>query len=205
MSPRWLHWPGAVSAGTDYTDKFVVNSDYWIIPAGTGPTSGVARTGGTSDTGWTEMRMSQQAGNTATTSAGTVTLDTYFEYVIQNNNYGATSNPYTYCASYHDGVLTAGNNANPDGPGWVIWQSESVPGTLGPGRQSYVPIEVQSGVVVDSGSTTHTGPFLGSTGYGPIWSRTLTPSVSNSFVFFFNSYTTGEVQSWSAWDGASRP
>lgn len=197
--PSWQYWPDEVAGNSNYSDKFIAGSDYWIIAAGSNPTDQFAPTAGSGDTNFAGLRLSTQAGNTAVTASGNITLDTYFQYCVQGG-FGQLSNSYTYCATYHDGVVTSGNNATPDGPGWVIWETETVAGTLQANRQSYAPLEAQSGVVIDSSSVTQTG-----SGYGPIWSRTLVPAVEDSFVFFFNSYTPGEVQSWSAWDGVSVP
>ena len=191
MSQRWLHWPAAAAGGgTDYTDYMIAGTSYWIIPDGT-TTSEVAKTGGDTSVGWATMWQVNASGSpTITTVSGSVTMDSIFNRVIQGGYNQLPSVPYQYCASYRDGD---GGFGQVQAPGWIISESEAVPGTYANFRHTFVPIEVQDGVV---------GAGITSAGYAPGWSKT---GFEDSLVFFFNSYTPGDVQGWTAWNGTTTP
>lgn len=189
MSPRWLYWPASVSA-SDYSDNFIAGSSYWIIPAGT-TTGQVSKTGGDTSAVWTVMRHGTAPGTTANVQSGTsVTMDSTFNRVIQGG-YLQLTNPYNYCAAWFDGTGTS--SADPRAPGWIVYEREQTAETVTTGRQTFMPIEVQSGVV---------GGTITASGYGPSWPLA---TFDNSLVFFFNSYTSGDVQNWTAWDGVTTP
>jgi hypothetical protein len=186
MSPRWLHWP-ATAVGADWSDYIVAGTSYWLIPDGT-TSAVITKTGGDSSASWTQLGKSTSSGGTITTADnGVVTLDaTYYHYI--RGGFNQLSNPYQFCATWCDGT---GGFRQPQAPGWIVWESESVPGTFNANLQVFAPIEVQSGVV--GGTTT-------AAGYGPTWNAS---TFDDSFVFFFNSYTPGDVQSWTAWDNVT--
>lgn len=187
MSPRWLYWP-AVSAGTDYTDYIISGTSYWVIPDGT-TTGVIAKTGGDSSASWTQAGKTSVTGSVSTTQTGSVTVDSTYYYCIRGG-FNQLSNPYQFCAAWHDG---SGGFGNPQSPGWVVYESETTAGSSKANLQIFVPIEVQSGVV--GGTTT-------AAGFGPTWSPA---SFDDSLLFFFNSYTPGDVQNWTAWDSITTP
>lgn len=189
MSPRWLHWP-STAGGTDYTDYIIAGSSYWIIPDGTSTTPVSGPTGGDSSATWTSLGKTGASGASVVTSqTGTVVLDNQFYNYIRGG-FNQTSNPYQFCATWCDGT---GGFRFPQAPGWVIWEAEATAGSYNGSLQVFVPIEVQSGVV---------GGSITSEGYGPSWNQT---GNDDSLVFFFNSYTPGDVQGWTAWDGTTTP
>ena len=181
--------PAAAVGGSDYTDYMIAGTSYWIIPDGT-TTNLIGRTGGDTSASWTSLGKADAGGSSIVTSqTGTVVMNgTYYYYI--RGGFNQKSNPYQFCATWCDG--TGGFRA-PQAPGWVIWESETTPGSFNGSLQVFAPIEVQSGVV---------GGSITSAGFGPSWNTT---GNDDSLVFFFNSYTPGDVQGWTAWDGTTTP
>jgi hypothetical protein len=191
MSPRWLHWPApAAGGGTDYTDYMIAGTSYWIIPDGTSATSLVSGpTGGDSTATWTTLGRSSVTGTVATSQTGSVAMNSTYFYAVRGG-FNQQSNPYQFLAYWCDGT---GGFRFPQSPGWVIYEVEDPIGSVNGNLQYYIPIEVQSGVV--GGTTTGSG-------YGP---SNNSSGFDDSLVFFFNSYTSGDVQGWTAWDGTTTP
>ena len=190
MTPPTVQFIPAAAAGNDYTDYMIAGTSYWIIPDGTSTAVISGPTGGDSSATWTGLGKSTASGASIVTSqTGTVVMDSTYYFVIRGG-FNQKSNPYQFCATWCDG---SGGFRLPQAPGWVIWESESTPGTYNTFFQAYAPIEVQSGVV---------GGSITSEGYGPSWNGT---GNDDSLVFFFNSYTPGDVQGWTAWDGTTTP
>jgi len=187
---RWLFFPTAAGGGSDYTDYMTANPGvgYWIVPAGTaGGLTGP--TGGDSSTTFTQVIPSAYAAS-GTTQSGTVIPVPLGEW--KRGIYGAynqQSNPYNYCAISWG---TSGQTyAQANTPGWVICEREQTAGGSRPNRQSFIPIEGTDGMT----SATYAGGM-------PFWSAA---TYDDSMVFFFNTYTSGDVQNWTQWDGTTTP
>jgi len=191
MTPPTVQFiPAPAAGGSDYTDYIIAGTSYWIIPDGTGYTSEISGpTGGDSSATWIRLRKSNSSGLSVVTSqAGTVVMSSTYPLVIYGG-FNQLSNPYQFLATWCDGT---GGFLRPAAPGWVVYESETVPGTAIGARQTFAPIEVQSGVL---GSIT-------AAGYAPQWNEL---GKNDSLVFFFNSYTPGDVQGWTAWNGTTTP
>ena len=193
MSPRWLHWPAAIS-GTDYTDYIVSGSSYWVIPDGTAFNAFTSKTGGDASATWTTLGLQTASGTPSivTSQTGSVTIDSTFYYLIRGG-FNQLSNPYQFCARWCDGTTPGGFTRRPHAPGWIVYEAETTSGSYIATGQMFVPIEVQSGTV---------GGSITGDGYGPEWNDT---GLDESLIFFFNSYTPGDVQGWTAWDGLTTP
>lgn len=186
MTPPTVQFIPAAGGG-DYTDYMVSGSAYWIVPDGTGVFTGVSGPTGGSTTGmWTVIGLATVSGQTFPTSqTGNVTMHAKYQFAIQGG-FNETSNPFQFCAAWCDGDGT--DYSSPDGPGWAIYEASTSYTT----RQRFVPIELQSGVI-----TSVTGQ-----GYGPMWNAS---GFDDRLIFFFDSYTPGDVQNWTAWDGTTTP
>jgi len=191
VTPPTVQFIPAAAAGSDYTDYMIAGTSYWIVPDGTGSTATISGpTGGDSSATWNSIQKKSASGVSVVTSqAGTVVMSSSYPYVIWGG-FNQLSNPYQFLATWCDGT---GGFHRPQTPGWIVFESETVPGTATGFRQTFAPIEVQSGVV---------GGSITAAGYAPQWNDT---GKDNSLVFFFNSYTPGDVQGWTAWDGTTTP
>lgn len=190
MTPPNVIFVPSAAAGTDYTDYMISGTSYWVIPDGTGTTTLVSGpTGGDSSATWSQLGRGAISGTVTTSQTGSVTMDGQFRYGVRGG-FNQKSNPYQFLACWCDG---SGGYGLPQAPGWVIYEVEATVGSINSFLQFFVPIEVQSGVV---------GGTITSEGYGPTNNAT---GFDDGLVFFFNSYTPGDVQGWSAWDGTTTP
>ena len=189
---RWLFFPTASGGGSDWTDYMTANPGigYWIMPAGTGGTSAVSGpTGGDSSTTWTQIRATANSGS-GTTQSGTVIPVPAAEWRRgPHGGYNQFSNAYTYCAISWGSSSGGYQYANT--PGWVICEREQTAGTSQSNRQTFIPIEGTDGMT----SATYAGGM-------PQWSSA---TYDDSMIFFFNTYTSGDVQNWTNWDGTTTP
>ena len=171
---------------------------YSIVPYGQANNTYVPWTDGDGSTTWPYIDNSRgPAIGVGTTESGIVVTSPGAHNVrgitSQNFNYG---NPYQYCAI---GFQEAGPGyLNTKAPGWVICEVEAVPGTSFPGNQSYIPIEGTDGMVTDNGTSTYLPGEL------PPWSSGVGGSL-DMIVFFFDGYQTGDVDTWTVWDGTTTP
>jgi len=193
MSPRWLFFPAAASGGSDWSDYMSANSGigYWIVPDGTastGPVSGP--TGGDSSTNWTQIRY---AGKAEGTTAGGVSISGVTNEWKRGPQGGHNqySNSYNYLAVGWETAGLTSQYGQANTAGWIIAGREATAGGLQSGRQTFIPIEGTNGMT----QTTYAGgsPTWNISGYG------------DHIVFFFNNYTSGDVQNWTAWDGSTTP
>ena len=189
---RWLFFPTSAGGGSDWTDYMTANSGigYWIMPAGTGATLAVSGpTGGDSSTTWTQLRDTSGSAS-GTTQSGTVIPVPVAEWKRGlAGSYLDYSNPYNYCAISWGSSSGGSQYANT--PGWVICEREQTAGTSQGNRQSFIPIEGTDGMT----SATYAGGM-------PAWSGA---TYDDSMIFFFNTYTSGDVQNWTQWDGTTTP
>ena len=189
---RWLFFPTAAGGGSDYTDYMTANPGigYWIIPAGTAGTANTnGPTGGDSSTTWTRVTASSQSAS-GTTRSGTiipVVLNEWRKGLI--GGYLQQSNPYNYCAISWGTSAQTYSQANT--PGWVICEREQTAGGSRASYLSFIPIEGTDGMT----SATYAGGM-------PAWSNA---TYDDSMIFFFNTYTSGDVQNWTQWDGTTTP
>ena len=189
---RWLFFPTAAGGGSDYTDYMTANPGigYWIVPAGTGSTSATnGPTGGDSSTTWTQVRANSGAGSGTTQSGNVISVPTAEWRRGLVGGYLQYSNSYNYCAISWGTSSGAYNYANT--PGWAILEREQTAGTSQASRQSFIPIEGTDGMT----SATYAGGM-------PAWSSA---TYDDSMIFFFNTYTSGDVQNWTDWDGTTTP
>ena len=189
---RWLFFPTAAGGGSDYTDYMTANSGigYWIMPAATSGTATVSGpTGGDSSVTWWTIRAVSGAGS-GTTQSGTVVAVPSGEWKRgPGGPYLAYSNGYNYCAISWG--TSAGFYGSSNTPGWVICEREQTAGTSVAAHQSFIPIEGTDGMT----SATYAGGM-------PAWSGA---TYQDSMIFFFNTYTSGDVQNWTDWDGTTTP
>ena len=189
---RWLFFPTAAGGGSDWTDYMSANPGigYWIIPAGTGGTSATSGpTGGDTSVTWYEI-IAGSGSASGTTQSGTVIPVPAGEWKRGvHDGYLAYSNPYNYCAISWG--TSAGTYTQANTPGWVICEREQTAGTSQGSRQSFIPIEGTDGMT----SATYAGGMPG-------WSGA---TYDDSMIFFFNTYTSGDVQNWTDWDGTTTP
>ena len=187
---KWLFFP--TSGGSDWTDYMTANSGigYWIIPdgsAGTGATSGP--TGGDSSVTWYQIVATLGAGS-GTTKSGRVMPSVTNQWnrgIV--GGYKQLSNPYNYCAISWNTAANSYGQAN--SPGWAILEAEQTAGGINNNRHSYIPIEGTDGMT----TSTYSGGMPG-------WSA---GGYDDSMIFFFNTYTSGDVQNWTDWDGSTTP
>lgn len=190
MTPPNVQFIPAAVGGTDYTDYMIGGTSYWIVPDGTAATALVSGpTGGDTSASWTSLGRRDVTGSVTTSQAGTFTMNGTYYFAVRGG-YLEQSNPYQFLAYWCDG---SGGFRAPQAPGWVIYEVEATVGSVNPALQYFLPIEVQSGVV---------GGTITAAGYGPANNLT---GFDDGFVFFFNSYTPGDVQGWTAWDGITTP
>ena len=196
MTPpsRWLFFPTpASSGGSDYTDYMTANSGvgYWIVPAGsaaTGNTNGP--TGGDSSTTWTQIRASGAAGEGTTVGGVTMSgVPGQWKKGLQGGHQ-QYSNTFDYLAI---GWQSAGSTGygQAHSAGWIVAGREATAGGIQSGRQSFVPIEGTDGMT----DSTYSGG-------APVWSAS---GYNDSIVFFMSSYTSGDVDNWTTWDGSTTP
>ena len=189
---RWLFFPTAAGGGSDWTDYMTANPGigYWIFPAGTGPTATVSGpTGGDSSVTFSGILANNDAASGTTQSGNVIPVpDAEWKKGIQGG-YLQQSNPYNYCAVSWG--TSAGTYSRAITPGWVICEREQTAGGSRVDRQSFIPIEGTDGMT----AATYAGGM-------PIWSQA---TYDDSMIFFFNTYTSGDVQNWTQWDGTTTP
>ena len=195
MTPKWLIWEQTTppSFQSNWSDYMSANSGvgYWIVPAGTGATSQInGPTGGDSSTTWTKIRFNTNASYGTTQSGNTITQPVLEWRRGLQGSHQSYSNPYDYCAI---GWQAAGSSSfgQANGAGWVICEREQTAGTQTSSRQSFIPIEGTDGLT----AVTYAGG-------APKWNDA---GLTDHIVFFFNNYSTGDVGSWTTWDGTTTP
>jgi hypothetical protein len=106
------------------------------------------------------------------------------------SGYNATNNPYDYCAVWYP--TSNGGSRQNKAPGWVILERPDA-ATVST-RQRYIPIEASPDVAVVNIGDAYAGgmPALGT-------------SNSQNMIFFFDGYTSGDVDTWTDWDGSTVP
>jgi hypothetical protein len=186
---KWLFFPTA-SGGSDWTDYMTAYAgvDYAKPQVGVG-TANTNLVIGDGSTTWTVVNNTPVGGGT--TQSGTVMPAPNYRWQSQiQSGYLVISNPYDYCAVWFP--TSSGGNTNNKAPGWVILERPD-PATVG-NRQRYIPIEASPDVAVVTIGDAYAGgmPSLGS-------------CLTENIVFFFNAYTSGDVQNWTDWDGSTTP
>jgi len=193
MTPpsRWIFFPSAT--GSNWSDYMAANAGvgYWIIPAGTAETAQVSGpTGGASSTTFTKVRALAAAGEGTTQGGVSISgTDTEWKRGLQGSH-NSLSGPYRYAPI---GWQAAGSTAfgQAHGAGWVVCEREQTPGGITSTRQSYLPIEGTDGLT----ETTWSGGM-------PKWSAS---GYDDHIVFFISTYTSGDLATWTTWDGTTTP
>ena len=192
--PRWLFFPSAATGGSDWSDYMSSESggDYWVVAAQQAPTSQISGpTDGDGSSNFTAIRASRFA-SSGTTQSGTVVSAPTGEWRrgIQGGH-AQMSNPYDYAAV---GWQEAGNGSfsSAESAGWVILEREQTAGSGVANRQSFIPIEGTDGIT----ETTYAGGM-------PKWNQQ--SGGDSHIVFFFDNYTSGDVDNWTTWDGTTTP
>lgn len=195
MTPpnRWLFFPASAS-GSNWSDYMTTESggDYWVVAAQTATTSQISGpTAGDGSSTFTGIRMTRFAAS-GTTQSGTVISQPAGEFKRGlQGGHTQTSNPYDYAAvgwqEAGDGTFSDANSA-----GWVILEREQVAGTGSSNRLSYIPIEGTDGLT----ASTYAGGM-------PKWNQQ--SGGDSHIVFFFDNYTSGDVDNWTTWDGTTTP
>ena len=162
---------------------------YWIIAAGSASTGQHGGpTGGDSSTNWTSIRFAS-VGSGTTENGTTMSGSGQWNRGLQGGH-GQLSNAYNYLAI---GWQNAGSSSygQAHSGGWIVANREAVAATATSSRQTYHPIEGTDGLT-DS-TWTFGCPTWNNTGYGSM------------IVFFFSSYTAGDLDNWTLWDGSTTP
>ena len=193
MSPRWLHWPAAV-AGADYTDYMTSNSgaSYVTFASSTSSATALTFTGSSSVM---PLKLLTDADNTYidTVDSNTVTTSYGFRgYLASNYSGSGFSQPSdTYLAAYFSIYSTYdGAQAN----GWIVFKLSDGFVASSSTNAYWLPIEAKSGVTASSTQYASGCPQR--------WTATTS---QNLIIFAMNSYTLGDVQGWTDWDGSTTP
>ncbi len=195
MTPpsKWLFFPTQSSGGggNNWTDYMSDESgtDYWIVTAGSAGTGETTRTGGDGSATWTKVRAVGTAGGGTTQSGNTISFPpNKWKRGIQGGH-AQLSNTYDYLAV---GWETAGSGGygQANSAGWVILEREQTAGSITSNRQSYIPIDGTDGLTESSWTGL------------PAWNAA---SYGDHILFFFDGYTSGHVDDWTAWDGSTTP
>jgi hypothetical protein len=195
MSPRWLHWPAATAGGgSDWGDYMTANAgaSYVIFPSSTSTTNDLSWTGSSGLGTITGILVDGDNTYPYTVDSNTVTTSFgfrgYLSSIYSGSGYSQPSDEYL-AAYFAQGSTYEQAQAN----GWIIFKLTD---NFSPGANNmyWEPIEAKSGVTASSTQYA--------SGMPQKWTAA-TPQ--DLIIFAMNSYTLGDVQSWTDWDGTTNP
>lgn len=188
----WEPSSGPGPTADNYTDVWAEGQRrYYVLPGGTDKTASTSAWtyNWVDNSGWGGVNQFGGAAGTYDTPYGSLTVPD--KLGSDQQLVGWFNQDNMTCDYIAMAVNGTGGYARPTGAGWCIYTRNNA-GLVG-GRQRYVPLEAKAGIWSASYGTFGIGaPFNGTDG-GPM------------LFFGFDTYTLGDVQNWTNWDGIGLP